>query len=81
MNELKDLQTKDTLTKSDIKAIEDRLITQFNSRLTEFAKRVIETPAKSDEDISRIAGEVLQIYTSGISVPNIIDSIRSLKLD
>ena len=81
MNEVKDSQTKDSLTESDIKAIEDKLIVQFNSQLIKLAKRATESPPKSVEDIQNINREILQVYTSANNIPQTLASLKALKLD
>ena len=78
---VKDLQTKDSLTESDIKAIEDKLLAKFNSQFADFAKRVIESPPTSATSVKNIQNELSKMYTFTDNIARTMKSLNELKLD
>lgn len=73
-------QKKDSLTESDIKAIKEKLVNQFNSALLEMAEDVIKSPPTANT-IYSICSRLGNISTLGRQINVTISSLNSLKFD
>ena len=73
-------QEKDSLTESDIKAVEEKLVNQFNSELLKLAEDVIKSPPTVNT-INSIYNRLSNISTFGWKTVEAINSLKGLKLD
>ena len=64
---------------NSIKAIENTLINHFNSEFTEFAKKVLESPPTSVEEIEKISTECLIMSQLGRTLEKTIESLNKHK--
>ena len=76
-----DYQEKDSLTESDIKAIEEKLVNQFNLRFNELAKRVMESPPTSAAAIQNIHMDIHGVFQLSYDITQTMKSLNGLKLD
>ena len=71
---------KDSLTESDIKAIKEKYVNQFNSALLEFAEDVIKSPPTVNT-ISSVLSRLYNVSEIGRNANAGISSLNSLKFN
>lgn len=80
MNEL-NVETKDSLTESDIEAIEEKLMNQFNSQLTKFVDHYTESPPKSVEQLRLLNEDFNTLFNLFHSTISTMENLRKIKID
>ena len=75
------LEVTDSLTESDIKAIEKKLLAKFNSRFADFAKRIMDNPPTSAAAIVNLRTEFSRMYGFTDSIAKTMTSLNELKID
>ena len=66
---------------NEIKDIEKEFVNQFNSRFTELAKRVMESPPTSVEAIQEIHKEIDEVLRFSDHINEKMEKIKGCKLD
>lgn len=80
MNELK-ADEKDSLTESDIKTIEDKIINKFISEFTEFSNEFTKATPKSAEELRQLSWKLQTLSGSLSSAIHTLDNLNYIKLD
>ena len=72
---------KDLLTQHDLEILEERLISNFNLRLEEFAKSVIESPPKTGIGVSTVIHQLRDVMNHARRVTASLDGIKDIKVE
>ena len=81
MTDEKALQTKDALTESDIKTIEDKVINKVVLQFNDLAKKISESPPKSADDLRNLSNELDSLFASLSGALGTMDNLNVIKRD